>query len=643
MTQPSTPRRFEWTMALTLIAPFTTGGTENAERGVDDAQLRDEDGKPLVAGTHLQGLFRHFLNDVHRAESNEDLPEEEKLVPRGIFLDWFGRPAKQLINAEELEDLADIYSADQLPGVADDNLRGRLTFRDLILETDESDGRHDRDRIRIDQDRRSVRPGAWLTSEQMFPTGTMANYISANGYSIVLYGSEQEANLFDAAFEQFIRSLPSIGGDKGAGFGRVSHLSIERSSAQPLSLPATGPALQAGTMVGCRFELAQPLLIDPTLLSGNLQRSSVDIPGGALKAAIAEFGRRADPANFDKEFGDVLSRLVIRHAQAVPAGSRFRRKTFPYTLVAMAGTDGSQHFADAFDPEAGEPIFEVNFKRQHEEILSGYYEAFSFAPVLVTRTRTAIERHKFTADPHRLFNYQSVSPRGIEWITEFVIPDDFDQNDLARAGQLLAFLRSGFIQIGKLRSEIVNVAFAAGTASRAAKHCGVDGGASPATWRMKIDAPAYLLGIDALQKLQGGADLRDVYRERLREIIAGVNPRAAGAVDWTRLDFLAQHAWSGGRRAVRYKQQDDDGYYPYLLTQPGSVFLLIEKADIGESDRDALREALSRLAAFGLPAARIGATWEICPFVPQNGYGEVTVDDADLSIARSRLEVNADA
>jgi hypothetical protein len=81
-------------------------------------------------------------------------------------------------------------------------------------------------------------------------------------------------------------------------------------------------------------------------------------------------------------------------------------------------------------------------------------------------------------------------------------------------------------------------------------------------------------------------------------------------------DHVAQERLAGGylarrRRAYRV------GYVPFVLTLPGSVFLL----DDVDPDR------LNKLLRSGLKVPDLDGqqvTWRTCPFVPENGYGAIT-------------------
>jgi hypothetical protein len=76
-------------------------------------------------------------------------------------------------------------------------------------------------------------------------------------------------------------------------------------------------------------------------------------------------------------------------------------------------------------------------------------------------------------------------------------------------------------------------------------------------------------------------------------------------------------------------------YRPYILTQAGSTFVLKTAAENGTATPE---ECLARWQACGLPVAKTVCKefqmsgdendWRRCPYVPQNGFGEIAVDQA---------------
>jgi len=125
-----------------------------------------------------------------------------------------------------------------------------------------------------------------------------------------------------------------------------------------------------------------------------------------------------------------------------------------------------------------------------------------------------------------------------------------------------------------------------------------------------LQTPAWLLSPGSLAK--DGADLFEAYSHYFSD-----------RLNCTLEDFAALQYWSGGPRFVGRKSSRSDGYYPWLMTHAGSVFIL---ADVDE---------VKLLAALrcGLPAAE-NRTWKDCPFLPQNGYGEIVAGDDDLNRIR---------
>jgi hypothetical protein len=86
--------------------------------------------------------------------------------------------------------------------------------------------------------------------------------------------------------------------------------------------------------------------------------------------------------------------------------------------------------------------------------------------------------------------------------------------------------------------------------------------------------------------------------------------------------FFASQRYAGGYLARRRRAHGGNHYYPFLITDAGSVFRL-------SNVRDAALDRLARLCGSGLPPALIeGRTvdWKNCPYVPQNGYGRIAAD-----------------
>jgi len=89
--------------------------------------------------------------------------------------------------------------------------------------------------------------------------------------------------------------------------------------------------------------------------------------------------------------------------------------------------------------------------------------------------------------------------------------------------------------------------------------------------------------------------------------------------------FYAQQYLAGGRYLYRRFQSHSD-YRPWLLTDAGSVFVF----EAARGRESYAQERIAEWLAHGLPlpgwVARDGSDWNTCPFLPENGFGEIAVN-----------------
>ena len=95
-------------------------------------------------------------------------------------------------------------------------------------------------------------------------------------------------------------------------------------------------------------------------------------------------------------------------------------------------------------------------------------------------------------------------------------------------------------------------------------------------------------------------------------------------------NFFAAQRFAGRYHATRRRPYGKP-YYPFLLTEPGSVFLVETEV-----------EKLKDLVRFGLPLPALkhaaALDWRNCPFVPENGFGQITADYLSVSAPATLLE-----
>ena len=141
-------------------------------------------------------------------------------------------------------------------------------------------------------------------------------------------------------------------------------------------------------------------------------------------------------------------------------------------------------------------------------------------------------------------------------------------------------------------------------------------------WRVVLQTPACLHGPHATRSSE---------REPVTALRADYEAYWYDVLDGTGrlVEFMAQQRLVGGYIARRYPVADGAGYEPYLLTEPGSIFLIEAAGPHAEDDMAA------RLAAFAVAGIPLGSAWpedrrnwRRHPFLPEAGWGEVRISDS---------------
>jgi hypothetical protein len=236
-------------------------------------------------------------------------------------------------------------------------------------------------------------------------------------------------------------------------------------------------------------------------------------------------------------------------------------------------------------------------------------------PPREVRTRTAIDPQRGAADEARLFSYAAVVPDGFRWRSVLSAPDDVDA---AALDELLQFLAAGVGWIGKTAAVMQDVVIVEAGEPPIAAVAGGD-----ARYALVLETPALLADIESLRS---GVSAFDDYG------------RYFTGLGWKLHRHFARERLVGGHLALRYPPAADR-YEMYLLSEPGSVFL-IEPRDGPH------HQPLDALLKFGLPPRLPDglAHWRRCPFLRENGFGQVrchTVDPEAASAAGKRVELSA--
>jgi hypothetical protein len=249
------------------------------------------------------------------------------------------------------------------------------------------------------------------------------------------------------------------------------------------------------------------------------------------------------------------------------------------------------------------------------------------APVEIFVTRSEIDDLSQRTAEGQLFTYKFYAPHDlaqqpIEWIcnADFAAIEDTALRQVV-CQQFASAVQQHLHRLGKL-GRMVQVAVHAGPALAAAP-CGacVQDGLALVT----LQSDAVMLDPEVVRALAAGSDLQQAYA-------AYWNNLSGGSLELA--DFFAQQGFEGGylyhrRIGAAERLVHPNRYRPYYLTLAGSVFKL------RVVDEALATTCLTRLLAGGLPLppwaiAEYGQYerdfWENCPFVPENGYGEIAVN-----------------
>jgi hypothetical protein len=243
------------------------------------------------------------------------------------------------------------------------------------------------------------------------------------------------------------------------------------------------------------------------------------------------------------------------------------------------------------------------------------------------RVRTQIETEKRRAREANLFAYRMLAPRvtnpggavdEYEWLAEIHFHGIDAQKRPQVKTQLAKLLQQcGVPGVGKLKTRCVaaldTIEPPVGVVSEKGAHRDV--------WVVTLQTPGLLC--DVAQLGPGLTHATDVYRGYWLDI-------SGGCLQLER-HFASQTLAGGGYLWRQFRPHNP--YRPYVLTLAGSTFVL--KRAQGKPNV-APEDCLATWQRTGLPVAKTvrdafqlkgdASDWHRCPYVPENGFGEIAVD-----------------
>ena len=588
-----------WTVTLRLQGPVLTRSSTPWVPGIDAPAARSG-GKLLLPGTLVQGALRHAWVEVARAAPGAFTDPGPSLLGGGVerngVIQGGGVPQRGRLRIGDF--------------LADDRLGGRLT------------------RIEIDDELGSVKSGHMKVAEAPYLPGEEAVF-EGKVELFAADGKDADEALFQ--LRAGLGWIAAYGSEKTVGFGRSLGFDVaeERRDAKAnATVQASGGANALPLCV--TFE--EPVCFPSVQPVDYLFESTDEIPGGTLKGALATTlnllaGLQpgapvgADVARKLPRWKDLAENLsVVRFTNAFPAPALAngeappRPVRPPLSLVKWKDSSKAERRSDAWRAEGpfvlgGQaPAFAADWKD-----VSDVREAFGwFRLKRELRVHTAIDSEKGTVAPGKLFALEMLRPEGATWRGSVVLDGVLEAQRAAVAAQLRDLLESvGLRRVGKTdaRAKVVIPAEDPGDAVRSGA-LAADG---PFIVTLQTDA---LLGDgSALAENAGAAELRAFYEKAWLEL-------SGGSLRLVR--FFARQRLLGGKYLWK-RFRPGSPYAPWLLTAAGSVFVLEPNGGAR-----AAREKLVTWRTGGLPIppglAGGEPAWKFCPFVPENGWGEIAVN-----------------
>jgi len=381
-----------------------------------------------------------------------------------------------------------------------------------------------------------------------------------------------------------LQMIPALGANKSAGFGEVVS---ERCELRPLAEPPliTLPNQAGRYAVTVRFD--RPLLVNADRLDNNVFRSAKIVPGGAIKGALAQALTDAgQDALLDEEFSNIL----IGHAFPLQDGMPADR-AMPDLMIEAEGKIRFGHEPRVLEELSltGVPSFPGDWKdaawAQAQRMLGRPAFDHGFLP----RGRVAVTPDGI-AEEGKLFVVMPVATAGHRW--RFIL--DMSDRPSTLCAAVSRELSAGLDGLGRTGARMI-----------VEKIASISPPAQPAAGEvlLLLETPA------ALTDLRNGAPLFEQYAAYMHEVLGA-----------KLLGCWARQRMAGHYQAIRHRAFGAASYLPFELTEAGAVFHL----EVTETTK--LGHALRR----GLPPFDAKLTWDTCPFMAENGYGEVSVLDPGL-------------
>lgn len=587
---------FRIALALTIRGPLLCKSNDHLGFGIDSHSLLrpDDQGRrcAAIAGSHIKGQLRHALQQLlgHGA------------APPGFDAEalrrWFGPATPQDSEPDDWEP--------QRAG-----LRFAPYWR--APSTSRAEQPQVLHRIRVSEEAGAVERGMLMVIETPLASGEEAVFQG----DISLDATQEQAEQVCGWLSKAAEFISAVGALKSIGFGQVC---AATASLRPVVNTAAVVELAAQEALWLSFGLDRPFCFaKPGHGSGNHFESVDFVPGAAIKGALlAAAARLAGTAGqAGRDAATLLAnseRIGFTHARLL-GDDGARCAVLPQSLVIASGA----FFDLARFPEPAlidgvAPAFQIDWKDADARKAA---KRFVPAPSLDARlvVRTAIDPDRGAARESALFAVDTLDPgpyrfgAWLHWQDESGEPPPSSVH-----AALQRLLPQALNNLGKTKACATALRF------ESRPRPGFDADEN-GRWIVSLQSAAALLpDCPGLPFANGGVELHRLYVDAWQ--------RLSGGTLQMEHCFVRQDIAGGRYLWGRFWKKRGGAYRPQLLTRAGSVFVLSSP----ETQRRQATALLARWAQSGLPTESLlpedARGWDRNPYQPQNGYGEIRVNDA---------------
>jgi len=600
---------------LTIRGPVLTAGFTYAYWGVDITFYRDWKHRLALPASLVRGKLREAML----------MAKDENHVSN-----WFGNASK------DDEDKISSY----IPKY------GRIKVNDFIHEKTDNDKGNYQTRIRIEPQTGIADRGGLYIKEAPFPSGQETLWKG----SVEFFAKENKENALLDEIKQAFLFITSIGAEKTIGFGQMLKVEFaeavfKRETQRTLALITHCNGMKLA------IKPLEPFLIGGIRKSENIISSENIIPGSVLKGALAVgLNRISGSENITKKIDknrnglkndyDLLAKHFskIRFLHAKPSLCKYKRsKTIPLSGVTYGGKYKDIAFEDSRDiyAEATNPVtFQIDWKKSVKNLPPEYeMPAPEYHPV----TRTAIEKEARIADEGNLYSWYMLKPKvkikhtsnmqksqQVYWNSEIIIPEfvEKEKKELLLK-QINKALQKALNYIGK-RQSAIDIETEPLTKNRAdMEKINQQFAIVLQTSSIMLDPQDLAKHSDEKSIFDENQILKKLYRDYWDHVFNG---------SVSMKNFFATQELQGGYLGMRFFKNH---YHPFYLTSQGSTFVFSISDVADENEKSTINKIINKLTTKGLDLPTWAKKyygenpWQLCPFVPENGYGEIRIQRPD--------------